>query len=455
MATHFFNFKLHSAHNEINLANVDKKRYKYGNLLIFACFFLFTSSMAAKGIFASQMKFMADLWNLEYAKVSLANTYYFVSYGLVQIGLFLFMQKISMRKYLIWTVPVAAITTALIGAATKIEHVWIYFGISGAFQAGLYAGCNLILTRYLPLKQLSKANKIMNFGYAGGSVVAYLLSALFIGIGGEAWRVPYFIIGGIFLLSVIVFGVIIVVSRRFAKINGLLDKKITEEIKNVKANAMNDDDPFITIENKKKLIVFYVIDLIMAFIITALYYCVMNYIPSLLVDVHGLPQDTSIYVSIIAPIAIALGPLMTINSCDHHKDFIRQGLLYTLLLLPVSLLLVFFHGTNIFLALALLIIFIVVANGVKAIVLSVITFKLRKVMNAGAYSAISNAIASLAAGVTPTIIGGIIDTSGWATSYLVTFGLCAVVAVALFVIDIFVRREYKKAHGMKANEKLD
>ena len=101
MATHFFNFKLHNQHNSINLANVDEKRYRYGNLLIFACFFLYASSMAAKGVFAAQIKFIVDLWGLEYATASMANTYYFVTYGLVQVGLFFFMSKINMRKYML------------------------------------------------------------------------------------------------------------------------------------------------------------------------------------------------------------------------------------------------------------------------------------------------------------------------------------------------------------------
>lgn len=455
MASQFFNFHLHNNHNHINLSNVDKARYKYGNLLIFACFFLYTASMAAKGVFAAQMKFIADLWQLEYAKVSMANTYYFVAYGLVQIGLFAFMSKISMRKYLVWTVPVAAITTALIGAATKIEHIWIYFGISGAFQAGIYAGCNLMLTRYLPLKQLSKANKIMNLGYATGTVVAYLLSALFIGFGGEAWRLPYYIISALFMASVVTFGIIILISRRFAKINGMLDKKYIESVKKEKNNAMDDSDPLITLESKKKTVIFYVVDLVMAFLITSLYYCIMNYITSLLVEVHHLPQDISIYVSIIAPITIAIGPMMTISSCDHHKDFIRQALKFSLIILPIPVLLAFLYDFNLFVALGLSVVFVVLANGVKSIVLGVMAFKMRKVMNAGAYSAISNAVASIAAGVTPTLIGAVIDgPGGWAAAYWVTFGVCALIVVALFVIDIIVRRDYKKAHNLKQTDSI-
>ncbi len=451
---HFFNFKYYNNHNEINLLNVDEKRYKYGNLLIFACFFLYTASMAAKGVFAAQMKFIVGLWNLEYATASMANTYYFVAYGLVQVGLFFFMNKFSMRKYLLWTVPVAAISTALIGVATRIEYIWIYFGISGAFQAGIYAGCNLMLTRYLPVKLLSKANTMMSLGYAVGSVAAYAFSALCISMGGEAWRVPYFVFAGIFLLAIITFGIIVYAARRFARVNGILDKKLIERIKAQKQVVVDDSVPLITIKSKGKMIIFYVVDLIMSFLITALYYCVMNYITSLLVDVHGISEDVSIYISIIAPVAIAIGPILTIRACDKHKDFVRQAILFSLILLPIPLIMAFYYDLNVIFALALSVVFVVVANGIKSIAISIMAFKLRMVINAGSYSAISNAVASVAAGVAPTVIGAIIDNAGWKAAYLTTFAVAAFVVVALIIIDIIVRKDYRKENNMRFNEKI-
>lgn len=455
MASQFFNFHLHNRHNEINLMNVDKKRYKYGKLLIFACFFLYTSSMAAKGIFAAQMQFLSGLWGVNYAKINLSNTFYFVTYGLVQVVLFFFMNKISLRKYVLWTVPFAAITTALIGLSTGVEQVWIYFGISGAFQAAIFSACNLMLTRYLPIKLLSKANTILTLGYAVGSVVAYLLSALFVGFGGEAWRVPYFIIGAIFMLSLITFAIIVNVSKRFAKVNNLLDEKYIQEIKTQKNNAMDDTDPLITVESRKRTIIFYVVVLTMAFFITAVYYCIMNYITSLLVKVYGIPDNISIYVSILAPVMIAVGPIITIRSCDKHKDFIRQAIKYSLIILPIPLVMAFVFNLNIIVALILSLLFVIGANGVKAICLSVMAFKMRKVMNAGAYSCISNAIASVAAGVTPFVIGAIIDNYGWQAYYVVTFALCVLVLVAMLIIDLFVRRDYRIKHHYDAKDKID
>ena len=75
--------------------------------------------------------------------------------------------------------------------------------------------------------------------------------------------------------------------------------------------------------------------------------------------------------------------------------------------------------------------FVIVTNGIKAVSLSVITFKMRKQINAGAYSALSNAVASLAAGITPTILGGVIDATGWQVAYLVVFGIMVVFTLVM------------------------
>ena len=351
-----------------------------------------------------------------------------------------------MRKYLIVTVPFSALFTALMGLATDIKGIWIFFALAGAFQAGIYAGSNYILTTYLPNKLLTKANKIMNVGYAVGTVIAYLLSAYCIGF--NAWSLPYYIIGGMFIIAVVTFAIITSISSRFKHINEILDKKeVTVNIKTV-----DDSDPILTVEIKKDKIIFYAIDLIMAFLITSLYYSVMNFVTSMLVEVHGVSQDISIYVSIIAPVAIIVGPMMVINACERDKDFIREGIYFSLILIPVVVLLYFFYSFNVLLFLALTVIFVIVANGVKAIVLSIMAFKLRKIINAGSYSALSNAVASASAGISPAVIGWVKDVAGWSTVYLVILGIILFIIVSMIVIDFFVRKNYKKTHSLSDNK---
>jgi sugar phosphate permease len=434
-----FRFNLHAHHDALTRQNIDKERIKMGNLLIFACFFLYTASMAAKGIFAAEVKYIIDMWGLTQAKAQMANTFYFVAYGLVQVFLSILMSKINIRKYVIVTVPVAAIFTALMGVATKIEHIWIYFGLGGAFQAAIYAGCNFVLTAYLPNSLLTTGNKVMNTGYAVGTVFAYAISALF--IGKDLWQMPYYITAVIFLISLINFAIVSKVASKFKRVNFMLDECVKTDGKNTPSGTQNE---LIKLNSKKEYVVFYAFVLILSFVLTSLYYSVMNFITSTLVEVHGVSQDVSIYIAIIAPIAIVSGPMMTISACEKDKNFIRQAILFLFIILPFSLLLAFFYQVNVILYLVLAVIFVVLANGIKAIVLSVVAYKMKSQINVASYCAISNAVASLSAGITPVVIGAIKDAHGWMAGYFVSFGVIVFSIILITIINVLIKNKKVK-----------
>lgn len=439
-----FRFNLQPLVGSVNISNVNQKRIKVGNLLIYSCFFMYMMSMAVKGIVSAEMAFLKELWKMSYTETSLSNAFYFVIYGLVQVFLFIFMKKINMRKFLAVTIPLSAVCAILMGTSTGKYQMWAYFGLTGAFQAGLFSGCNQLLTACLPNELLSKGNRFMNLGYAFGTVLAYTLCGIFVSIGG--WRVPYFLIGAIYLLSFVAFFLVSGFAIRFKHINEIFNTNTTD--KTAKQLSDTENDPLFTLETKKKKVLFYTIDLILTFIITALYYCLMNNVTLFLKEVHGLSDDISIYVSIIAPITIAIGPMMTITACNRDRNFIRQALIFMLVVVPIPFLMIFLYDAFILIPLALTIAFVVLTNGVKSIAISIITFKMRKYINSGAYSAISNATASVAAGVMPVVLGRLLDVLGWQTMYAVTFAIALLLTVAILIINIFVTKADKKRHAL-------
>lgn len=412
--------------------------YKYEKFLIFVCAFLYTSSMAAKGIFVAEQKYIVDLWHLEYAEASMANTYYFVLYAIVQVLLFIFINKLDIVKYVLFTVPFATVATVLMGISGNIGDMCLFFAISGLFQAGIYCGCNYVLTKYLSTELLTKANKIMNAMYAVGTVVAYAVCAFF--ITWDLWRIPYFLIGGICLVSLICFGIVV---RKFKRERKEIKYNSTQEVE-----VLSNKQEMFCLTGKKSTTFFYVFVILFAFLMPALYYSIMNYITALLVDVHGMSQNLSIYISIVAPIAVTFGPIFTINSCAKNTDFIAVGIRYLLFILPIPLLLLFFYDSHVLVAIVLSVGFIVVAQGVKAIVLSVIAYQMRSQINVGAYSAITNAVASISAGVTLMIVGKIIDVSGWQVAYGVVFALVVGIVAVLCVLEIFIRSYSRKSKIM-------
>jgi MFS family permease len=164
----------------------------------------------------------------------------------------------------------------------------------------------------------------------------------------------------------------------------------------------------------------------------------------MLVEEHGWSQDIAIYISILAPTLIALGPMMTIRYCDRHRDFIKGGVVFLLGVTPIPLILAFLYGKSAIFTFVLSVIYIVCVNGVKSIALSVMAFKLKDVINTAEYSAICNATASLAGGIAPTIIGKIIDEYGWSTSYFAVFGVTLAAVIVLIIVDMAVIKNNKR-----------
>ena len=81
--------------NEVAL-RARKKKY---NFLIAACVFLYASSIASKSVFTAEIVKVLDVLNVTKVQASLANTYYFITYALLQVGLSFFIGRINVKKY--------------------------------------------------------------------------------------------------------------------------------------------------------------------------------------------------------------------------------------------------------------------------------------------------------------------------------------------------------------------
>ena len=428
----------------LNFANVEKYRQKIGKTYLFACMAFYIICIAVKGVFASETRYLIEIWDLTQAQVQLTNTLYFITYGVVQILLFIFMEKIDIKKFTFITIPISAVIFIAMGLATNIKTMWVLFALIGVFQASMFCVCNYLLTRYLPKKLLPMANKLIASGYAIGTALSYVITPLFVGL--DLWRIPYFLVGGLVLISTAFLIYETRVISRFFKINRRLDSEqfLTESKENKSNQPLPIQKPIISLTTKKRKTIFYVVVLTISLIINGMYYGAMNFVTSVLVDIHDLPQDASIYVSTIVPIIIILGPMITISSCEKHRDYVKEGIKYLLILMPLPILLAIFYKVNFILYLVLIVIYLILANGIRVILNNVIAFKMKDYINVASFTAITNAFASIAASVWPLIIAFIYDNSNWGTTYWTLTAMTVVTLIATIVIDRVVKSTYKK-----------
>jgi MFS family permease len=116
-------------------------------------------------------------------------------------------------------------------------------------------------------------------------------------------------------------------------------------------------------------------------------------------------------------------------------------------MLPMPLLLGLLYKVHFIIIIVLSILYVSLANGIKAVALSVVAIKLRTQINAGVLGTLNNALASVAAALTPTIIGAVIENAGWGVSYFVTFGISAVICLSILAILILIKATNKSKKG--------
>lgn len=430
----------------INLSNIEKQRMKTGKTFMFACMIFYILSVAVKGVFAAEVRYIIEIWGLTQAQVQLANTFYFIAYGAVQILLFVFMHKINIKTYVFITIPISCLMSIAMGLATNIKMIWVFFAGVGIFQAGMFCACNYLLTKYLPEKLLPTANKWIASSHAVGTAISYVITAFFVGL--NLWRVPYFLLSGLLLISTVYLIYQTKVIAKFNKINKKLDaKQVLMESKQITPKDLpiqTREKPIFSLSTKKRKIMFYVIVLVFSLLVNGLYYGSMNFITSVLVDVYAFPQDASIYVSTVIPIIIILGPMLTINACEKRKNFVSEAIKFLLILLPFSIVLALFYKANAVLYILLIVVYLILANGIRVIINNVITFKLKDSINVASFSALTNAFASISASVWPLIIAFIKDNSNWAITYWTISILTGIIILLAVVINFIIKRMYKK-----------
>ncbi len=434
------------ANETIKKTTDDRKLMK---LLIAACFSMYTAMMCAKSVFGAELVTFIDKMNTDKFNASLANTYYFLTYAIVQVVLAFFMEKLNVRLYLIITVPLAAVCGILVAFASDVSEVWVLFAFSGIFQAGIYAGCMHVLGLYLPTDMISSGNTLMQSGFAIGNTVAYAVSALFVAL--DLWTAPYIIFGALFILCTIFFGMVTsVVAKKYPTVAKTRRISATKE---KPTNADKSDSAYnnglFTLKNGKQKFAFYCWSVIYSLIVTTLYYSINNWVGNFFKEVYGFSDSVSIVISVVVPVMMFFGPVAAINVSKKHKNFIKVGLVASIIPLALAAVLAMLYDFNVVISVILLVGFIVSTKFLTGLQ-SVATFDMRNEVNVGAYTAIINATASLAGGFAPTIIGKFIDsanasgttgTEGWFVQYLIAAAIGLVLVLFLSVTHLITKNK--------------
>ena len=391
---------------------LERKKKAVYYFLIISSFLLYVILTGAKNLYVSEKTTLAEVFShLENPLTAIAATmeYYFYSYAAMQVILIFLMKKINIKWYLTITIAASAILTTLVGFTDSIEHHYIIYVINGIFQAGLW-GCSMkILSLYLPSKFLATASAFMTSGPAMATLVAYGTAVIF----SDDWKTPFLLLGILTFVTVLVYFLSVSLVQRYPR-EPETHSVVLDDGSELKVDNEDEND-FIHLDSRCRLIVFYAISILISFLATSLFFMVNNNLDIFLKEVASFSNDKAKLFTVFAPVSIIVGPMMSIRICEKYKNFITVSAFFFLGATLFALLALLFFRASAMLSLVLLIIFLVLANGARAVTLTVAGTKLRSKIDTGVYSTALNVVASIAAGIAPKFIAIFIDNNAYTT----------------------------------------
>ena len=403
---------------------------KYYNFLIFACVFLWIIMMGSKNVYTAEIVELVGIFSVTETEVSLAMTYYFITYSTAQVIMFFFMDNINIKWFLGVSMVLSGAVTIFIALMTNMWQMWWLLAFNGVLQAGVWGMCLAVLKKFLPSNMLPKANTLMNVGMAVAGIISYGSASLFVGLG--RWDLPYYILGAILSVSAIIF--IIAVH--------LCEKNLTPSDK-IADDSKTENKPVFNLKSSASKAIFFVSAFFMSLIIHSTFYAGMNWMPSMLTQNHGLDNAIGILISVFAPVATILGAIASIYHCEKYKNFLTVSVIYLLIGAILSLLMVFLFKSNIIVATLLIVLYLVVYQGIITIVFGVLPLKVGNGINAGGLGCLMNAAGGFAAGFAPLISSYIFRSLGWAAYYLVILAISVFVLIVTTLIWYFISKNNK------------
>jgi sugar phosphate permease len=411
----------------IETALTDKRKNGLYYKFIFAAYFLYMISVAAKMCYTAEMVSMMGDFSVSKAEISKGLTVYYFIYAIGQFSVSFIMKRINMKWFMICSILISAASFLFVPFVDELYYMWIILGLNGLCHAGIYGGCMHFFALHLPERLSPFAAKVTSTGVTVGTALAYGVSAFFVAV--SSWRHTFLFFSLVSILSVIIFAYY---EKKMAGAGEARVKK--EEVGAIVASE----------EKRKKVKTIIAFLLCSSILLSVIYYGISFWVPNLMKEVHQMPDAYSILITILVPLLAMPGPIVSVSLCKKRKNYFAICAMFTFLSLAVISTLLFAYKTNIIVALLLSSLSLFFIRGTLNLVSPYIPLLLKKECDTGKLSYLTNSVLAVGAGVIPSLAGKIIDGYGWG-SYYVAFMIVATVCFALFLLGaLYLKKTQEK-----------
>lgn len=401
-------------------------KYKYKReytKFIIAAFVFWVAICSIKMVYNAEMVDIIEHYGATKAEVSTGLTLYYFAYAVGQLLFAMLVGRIDMRKCIVLTTLLSAVSYGIVGLTTELWQLWVILCLNGFLHSSTWGGISYFVARVLPNDSISYANKLLSAGLTVGMAVTYGMSGFFVAY--LSWKATFIFFAVVLFLSTLW---LVYQEKRTEDCVKRGDEIPTPEV------IMNNNK--FVVPSGLKLNAKPMLRHIMlaSFLVNCIGYGVANWIPNLLKEVHMFPNHLSILLTFMMPIVSLPCSFVMYTYFDKKGNVFLSGIVTGTTLLGIVLALALGYNASFLFAIILCILFKFVQGCYSNCYSSNTMMKLKYYIDAGRSAFLINAAASLGAGLMPLFTGVVLDKFGWRDYYIVMAGI-TLVSLAVSVIS--------------------
>ncbi len=390
------------------------KRLQYVSIIL--CWLVYTCSYLGKYSYNANISLIENDFSVSHTSAGLVLTLFALFYGAGQIVNGVFCKKFSKR----FIIPLSLLISSLLNILlvfnipfALIKYLWITDAI---VLSVLWPITIQVISENISSKLLPKAILIMSTTTPAGTLLIYGISALNAGFGNYKLT---------FIVSAVILIIVGILWLLFYKKGNYLEKAKKEPNKAEKSVSAVSGLLFFL-----PFLFFGLLQILAAFLRDGL----QSWAPVILNQLHRMPDDFSILLTLILPILGVIGSLAAVEVSKRIRTYILLTLAFFAGILIFSLIVVFYWD-NLFVLVASFGILEFLIHGVTNVIVSIFPLAIRGKISSGMLSGILNGSSYAGTALSTVLLGVLADKSGWNAVFVALF---IVAAAALLINFIYL-----------------
>lgn len=394
------------------IVSVKKRGVVKATWLIILCWLVYTCSYIGKLSYSANISQIEELFSLRHGESGTVSTFFFFAYGAGQIINGLLCKKYPLRYVIFGALLVSSATNLAIPFITAdtfflMKFLWL---LNGLALSVLWPSLIRLLSETLDKKDLNRAVVVMGTTVATGTFLVYAMSALFTAL--KVFKITFFV------AATLIPTIATIWMFAYPK---LVEKTQKEEEIPLVDGVKREKRPLAA-----GLIVFLVFAAFCAVANNLVKDGLTTWTPEILDEVYGLPNWTSILLTMLLPLLAIFGTVVVTAIHKKIKDFHAiNGLLFGASGALIGVVLGFLSTDLVPVTVAAFAIVSCLMAGVNNVITSMIPLYMKeKVGNSGMLAGILNGFCYLGSTISSYGLGMVADHFGWKAVFILFLVLC-------------------------------